>query len=283
MSLTRVFLTSAVTVQHQFRVDGVLTDASGTVAVAVTRLDGTTVVSGSATHGSTGTYTYALPASAVLDTWTVAWSGSIGGVTVVARDTVEHAGGFLFALDDARTELKLGSGVLDATIAKKRIEVEQECEVRICRRAFVPRYAREIRNGTDTERLGLDHSEPRVIRSVTIGGVAWTAGQLAAITLHPDGALTLPVGVIWPSGQPIYVEVEHGWDYPPEEITTAAITRLQSKLNLRASGIPTRAQSFTPGDGGTYRLVLPDRYTTGLPDVDAAYAGKTRARRAVIA
>ena len=286
MTLTRVPKTSVATLTHTFTVDRVPTDAAGAVTVTVKRLDGTLVVTGSAVHGTTGVYTYALPASAVLDAWTVDWSGSIGGVTVVNRDTVEVVGGFLFGLDEATSELQLQGKPLVTTqiLAAKRNEVEQECELRICRRAFVPRYAREVLDPTLSERLPLANSEPRVVRSVTVDGVAWTPTQLATITLVSSGVLRLPAGVLWVS-QPdgIVVEYEHGLDFPPEDIRSAAITRLQSKLNLRSSGIPSRAQSFTPGDGGTYRLVLPDRESTGLPDVDAAYKRYARARRAVVA
>lgn len=286
MTLVRVLQTSTTTITRTFTVDRVLTDAAGAVTVTVKRLDGTSVVSGTATRASLGTYTYALPASAVLDAWTVDWSGSIGGVTVVTRDQVEVVGGFLFGLDEATTELKL-QGVATVTtqiLAAKRNEVEQECELRICRRAFVPRYAREVLDPTLSERLPLANSEPRTVRSVTVDGVAWTPTQLATIKRVSSGVLVLPDGVLWVS-QPggIVVEYEHGLDFPPEEIRSAAITRLQSKLNLRSSGIPSRAQSFAPGDGGTYRLVLPDKESTGLPDVDAAYKRYARYRRAVVA
>jgi hypothetical protein len=287
VTLVRVQQSATATITRTFTVDRVLTDAAGSVTVTVKRLDGVTVVvTGSATRASLGTYTYALPASAVLDAWDVVWSGSIGGATVVSHDRVEQVGGFLFGLDEATTELQLQGKPLITTamMADKRTEVEQECELRICRRAFVPRFHREVLNPTMSERLPLTHSEPRVVRSVTVDGVVWTAAQLATITLVSSGVLRLPAGVLWMS-QPggIVVEYEHGLDFPPEGIRTAAITRLQSKLNLRSSGIPSRAQSFTPGDGGTYRLVLPDKDSTGLPDVDAEYKRYARPRRAVVA
>lgn len=284
MSLLRVLVTTMVTITHTFRVDGVLTDAGGAVTVTVKRLDGTDAGSGAATHVSTGTYSYALTPSAVVDVWSVDWSGLIGGATVTARDTVEIVGGFLFDLDAAREELKIPALTTNATLAAKRIEVEQECEDRCCQQAFVPRFAREVLSGTGTERLALNHPLVRTVRAVTVNGTVWTTPQIAGIDPGENGILSLAVGGQWPVGlDNIVIEYEYGQDSPPLGITSAAITRLGSKLTARSSGIPARAQSFVAADGASYRLSLPTRYTTGIPDVDAEYAAYFRPRRPVVA
>lgn len=284
MSLLRVLVTTRVTVAHAFRVDGVLTDAAGDVTVTVARLDGTDAGSGTATHGTTGVYTFALTPSDVVDLWTVTWSGSIGGATVAVRDIVEIVGGFLFGLDEAREELKIPTSTSDATLAAKRIEVEQECEGRCCQQAFVPRFEREILSGSGSERLTLRHPLVRSVRAVTVSGTAWTPAQLATIGPTDDGLLCLPAGSEWPVGLGnVIVEYEYGMDAPPYGLSSAAITRLGSKLSARSNAIPARALSYVAADGGSYRLSLPTRYTTGIPDVDAEYGANFRPRRPVIA
>jgi hypothetical protein len=237
MSLVRMLVTSKVTVTHVFKADEVPVDASGPVTATVQRLDGTSVATGTATHGATGSGAYSWDVTrAVLDSLTLDFTGSVGGSTVTARDYVEVVGGFLFDLGDARSDLGIPASITSAKLAQKRIEVEQECE-RICRRAFVPRFAREVVSGNGTERLALTNSvgvaisEIRAIRSVTVNGTAVTGSDLAAINYSDSGVLTRPDGVLWPAGvKNIVVEVEHGWDYPPEDLRDAAMLRLRSML-----------------------------------------------------
>jgi hypothetical protein len=284
MSLVRMMVTSKVTVTHVFKADEVPTDAAGNVTATVLRLDGTSVASGTATHGAAGSGAYSWDVTrAVLDSLTLDFSGSVGGSTVTARDYVEVVGGFLFDLGDARSDLGIPASVTSAKLAQKRIEVEQECE-RICRRAFVPRFAREVLSGNGTERLALKNTEIRTIRSVIVNGTAVTGTDLTAINYSDSGVLTRPDGVLWPAGvKNVVVEVEHGWDYPPEDLRDAAMLRLRSMLPRARSGVPDRATSFVNDNGATYRLSLPTKDTTGIPDVDGTYAKYARARRAVVA
>lgn len=286
MSLVRVLRTAAVQLTHVFYVDETPTSASVGVTVAVTRLDGTAVSSGSATLGTPGSYTYTVPGQSTLDTLVVTWTAtSIGGAVVTAADTVEIVGGYLFGLAEARA-LKTPLSVVDyttATLSGVRTEVEQECE-RICRQAFVPRFYRETLNGTGTDRLGLKRMMLRRLRAVTVSGVAWSAPDVAAVPPSENGIARRPAGSVWPEGVGnIVVEYEHGWDYPPEEIRVAAMTRLRSRLTPTSSGVPERAISWNTQDGGTYRLSMPGKQQTGVPAVDAVYERYTRLPRAVFA
>lgn len=286
MSLVRVLKTSKVTLTHTFYADGAATDASGNVTVTVKRLDGAAVESGTATKpgGTTGVYTWSLLASADLDVWTVDWSGSIGGATIVARDQAEHVGEFLFGLAEVAAEYNLPAATYPAAmLAEKRIDVEQECE-RICRQAFVPRFERETLSGNDSPRLTVKHPLLRALRAVLVDGVAWSAPDVAAVALSEHGVLTRPAGAIWPAGSGnIVVEYEHGWDYPPETIREAGMLRLRSKLTRPKSGVPDRTSSFTTPEGSVYRLTLPGPESTGIPDVDGAYQAYARKRRSVVA
>lgn len=286
MSLIRVLRTAAAAMSHTFFVDETPTSASVGVVVTVKRLDGTIVSTGAGVLGTPGVYTYTVPAQSTLDTLTVEWvATSIGGAVVTATDYVEVVGGYLFGLAEARA-LKPALDLTDyptSMLATRRVEVEQEAE-RICRQAFVPRYARETLSGNGTDRLGTSRQMLRTLRSVTVSGVAWTAPVLATVAVSDSGMLRLPLGGVWPEGAGnIVVELEHGLDYPPEEIRTAGMTRLRSRLTPTSSGVPDRAVSWNTQDGGTFRISMPDAESTGVPAVDAVYQRYTRKRRAVFA
>jgi hypothetical protein len=286
VALVRVLRTAAVALSHVFYVDEDPTSATTGVTVAVTRLDGTPVSSGPATPGGPGVYTYTVPGQANLDTLVVTWTAtSIGGAVVTATDTIEIVGGYLFGIAEARNQPPPLNATTypTATLAAKRLEVEQECE-RICRQAFVPRFHRETLSGTGTDRLGLKHMMLRRLRSVTVAGGAWSNPDLTAVPAAENGIARRPAGAVWPEGVGnIVVEYEHGWDSPPEEMRMAGMQRLRSRLSLTSSGVPDRAVSWQAGEGGTYRISLPGKQSTGVAEVDAVYERYTRLPRAVFA
>lgn len=267
MALSRVLRTTPATLSHTFKVDETPTSA-GAVTVAVKRLDGTTVASGAATAGTPGQYSYALAGQAELDTLTVDWSGSLG----TERDVVEIVGGHLFDLAEARSQPPPldATKYPTATLRAKRVEVEVECE-RICGVAFVPRYERVVLDGSGGEPLVLPRVEIRAVRSVSIGGAITTG-----VDFDPAGVIYRAGGASWPAGRRnVLVEYEHGYDAPPEDLKMAAMLRLRSRLTMTSSGVPDRAITWTAAEGGTYRIALPSKTKTGVPDVDAAYEGHT--------
>lgn len=274
--LVRVLVTSMVTLSHEVRVDGVLTDAAGDVTVTVRRLDGELAVSPFvATHVGVGRYTAGMPAWPELDTLTVDWSGSVAGATVVTRDVVEVVGGFLFGLDQARVTLRLPTTLTTETLAARRIEVETTAEdvasLDGCRGAFVPRFRRVALNGTGTAGLLCPFVGIRAVRAVTVDGQVFTAGQLADCTPTDAGVIWLASGV-WPAGHAnVLVEFEYGMDAAPPAVSEVALQHLRAVLARPASGIPDRAISYAVANGGTYRLTVPSVESTGLPEVDAVY------------
>jgi hypothetical protein len=287
MSLVRILVTTEVTLTHTFYVDEVPTDLAAACTVTLKRLDGTTVASGSATHpGPAGVYTFPVPEQATVDLLTMDWSGTLAGAIVTVRDYVEVVGGFLFGLAEARQKhpsLANTATYPSSLLASKRIEVEQECET-ICRRAFVPRFARETLSGNDTDRLPASHSELRTVRAASIAGVALTGTALTGLGVTDYGVIKRPGGAIWPAGTGnIVVEYEHGWGYPPADLSEATILRLRSRIAYTLSGIPDRAISFAVAEGGTFRLSMPSKQQTGVPDVDGVYEKYTRQQRAVFA
>lgn len=290
--LTRVAKTSAAVLSHTFRVDETATDSTTTVTYAVTDANGTAVTSGNATHGATGVYTFALPSQAQLSLLTVAWSATISGASVVEYDQVEVVGGFFFTLAEGRgsdASLADTSKYPTSDLMDKRTEVEQECEA-ICDRAFVPRYARVVVDGTGHSDLVLTHPGPdrtvahvRTIRSVKMAPradqtfVAFTVAELAALRVAADGTLRRLDGAVFTEGfANLVVEYEYGLDAPPEDLQQATLRRFRSRLNMNKTAIPDRATSFSLTDGGAFRLSMPGAWMTGIPDVDGPYARYSR-------
>jgi hypothetical protein len=275
MALVRMIATTKVTLSHTFYADEVPTDAAGAVTATVKRLDGTDAGSGTATHTTTGTYTRDIT-GASLDTFTVDWSGSVGGSNVVVRDFVELVGGFFFGTGEYRDEFKPAATWTATKLAQKRTEVEIECE-RICRRAFVPRFKRYLLDGSGDNDLVVPDMFLRTVRAASVADgpagpfVALTSTQLAALAALDSGIITRTDDV-WPAGRRnVIVEIEHGMDYPPEDIRSSSKLRLRSILPRPSSGIPDRTLSYTTETGSTYRISLPTAEKTGIPDVDGTY------------
>jgi hypothetical protein len=288
MSLVRVMRTAAATLTRTVYVDETPTDMAAPPAVTVTRLDGTVVVSGTATKpgSTTGIYTYTLPggptspgsATWQLDHLDVTWAGSLAGAAVTMVDRVEVVGGFLFGLAEARaSDPSLASQTTypTAALAAARVLVEQECEL-ICRQAFVPRFRRYVTNGTGLRALQLPDPHLRVLRAAK---VAWVTGQpLVALgagdlanTVVTDEGVAVRGYNIWPFGTGnVLFEYEYGPDQPPEDLRQAAMARLRYRLNTNRSGLPSNVSSYTTQEG-TFRVMQPGARRTGDPEVDAVY------------
>jgi hypothetical protein len=278
MSTIRVLRTASAVLTRSVYVDEVLTDASAGMTVTARRLDGTAVSTGAAAHPGLGIYTYTLPGRSTVDLLDVEWVGSVGGATVTLIDRVEIVGGFLFGLAEARaSDASLSDPVryTSAMLASKRIEVEQECE-RICGWAFVPRFDRITASGTGTSFLTLPVQRLRTLRALstrTQPGTTTVVTPFTDIAVEPGGRIVRYDGGIFPAGTSnIVIEIEHGWDQPPEDLKDKAMYRLRSLLNLTRSGVPDRVSSYSTPDGAVYRVTLPSRGTTGIPEVDAVYA-----------
>ena len=288
-ALTRILRTAAVTLSHVFDPGEIPTAATGNVAVTLTRLDGTVVASGNATGPDENqAYTFPYVGSATLDILIVTWSATVNGdALTLDQDRLEIVGGHMFGLAEARNfdPATVGDPNKYSTqlLADTRNEVEDEAE-RICMQAFVPRFSRDVLDGTGYSWLKLDHPLTRVLRSVQVTNVygdpmvTFDAGQLARVAPGDDGVIRLDAGFFWPQTslwwgavwplgrRNVIVEYEHGWDRPPATISRAGKIRLKNMLLEPKSAQPDRAESASP------TLGIPDREKTGLPSVDAAYA-----------
>lgn len=274
MTLLRVLRTAQTVLTHTFYVDETATDSSVDVTVSVKRLNGTVVASGTASDVGVGQYAFTVPGQANVDMLTVDWSGTVGGAAVTARDYVEVVGGFLFGLAEAREQPPPLDPIRypTATLARKRLLVEQEAEI-ICGRAFTRQFGRAVVSGTGRRELLLNAADVVSVRAVSVGGVAYDSGALAGVHVMPGGVISAGYGT-WPEGfNNVIIEYEHGADYPPEPVREAGMVRLRSRLTSTDSGVPLRAVSWQAGaEGGVYRIALPTREQTGIPEVDSAYA-----------
>lgn len=271
--LTRILRTASSQLSHLFEIDEVPTNASAGVTVAITRLDGTAVDSGSAANPETGVYTYTFPGQASVDLLKVTWTGVFNGATTSVVDYVEVVGAFYVSIDRIRN----APPALDLSrysaqqLAEARTEAELECE-EITGVSFVPRFGRDIVDGTNGCELTLNTIETRQLLKVTIDGTVLTNDERDAIEVSLSGVL-YRYGGIWPRGHKnIIVEYEYGQEFATPNIAKAVVMRSRYWVGITDTSVPYRATSITTSAGGTYRLSTPSKAKTGVPDVDAIYA-----------
>lgn len=274
MAVVRVLRTAKATLSRTFYLDEVAEGATGSVTVAVSRLDGTLVESGQAAGpDSANAYTYTFTGLDVVDELVVSWAASVGGdAFVLDQDRIEVVGGFLFGLAEGRAvdpALSSTEKFPTSALIERRIETEDECE-RICGQAFVPRFAREELSGTGRTAFTLRWPLVRAIRSVTVAGTALSGAEVLGLGFTDTGVVT--GGREWVRGRRIVVEYEHGWDRPPPDVVRGAKLRFKSLLLEGRSALPDRAERVvTQTDGGTIQFATPSADRTGIPAVDAIY------------
>jgi hypothetical protein len=285
----RVLRTARATLTHTFYVEEAGSVATGSVGVAVTRLDGTAVTSGTAA-GPDGdnAYSYVFPGLDMLDELMVTWTATIAGDAVIQdRDRIEVVGGFYFDLAEGRSIDSALSNVArypTAKLIEARTQTEDECE-RITEQSWVPRFCRETISGAPSGPLFTSHPLIRAVRAVTVNGTAYGAGQLAGLTFSDTGVIYAPGGETWgsrttPGSYSVTVEYEHGHDRPTPDIRRGALTRFKSLVLANQSALSDRAERTVSVDqaGGTVVYGSPTAERTGIPETDAAYARAVRPR-----
>lgn len=272
MSDLRVLRTAAATLTRAFYLDEGQASASGSVAVSVTRLDGTLVDSGTATPDGQGGYSFTFVGRDVLDVLVLTWTLTIGGDTITLdQDRIEVVGGFYFGLVEGRNvDRALADPVKypTADLIDRRAETEAECE-RITGQAWVPRFCRETLSGGGGTALTLSWPLVRVVRSVTVDGLPAFGYGISEL-----GVLVSTRG--WARGhRNVVVEYEHGHDAPDVEIVRASKLRFKSLVLEGRSALPDRAERVVTVDqaGGSTVFSSPSERKTGIPAVDAVYAG----------
>lgn len=277
MTELRVLRTAKATLTRTFYLDEVGTDPTGSVAVTVTRLDGTAVESGNAVStGTPGEVSYTFGGRDVVDELKLTWSATVGGDAIVLdQDRIEVVGGFYFGLAEGRAVDRALSDVTKyptADLIERRIETEDECE-RITGQAWVPRFCRETVSGTGSRTLQLSRPFVRAVRAISVAGVAYAAPTVAVTQFSDLGLIYRDAGWTWGHNN-IVVEYEHGRDRPSSEIVRAAKLRFKSLAMEGRSALPDRAERVVTVDqaGGSVVYGAPSETKTGIPAVDAIYA-----------
>lgn len=252
---------------HTFEADDGTLLTPSVVTVTVTR-DGSAVpvFGGAATLGAGSVYTVSMN-GLPLGVYTVLWDGGTGATD---RTAFEVVGGHLFTIAEFRAS--------DADLTEDRFPTSAVVRLRdrvavefqtITGRSFVTRVERFPLLVID----GGNVLAPMDVQSVQLQD---SSGAPATVyTLEQVGPFTFVEGV--PCDGSYTAEVRYGFPDVPEDVKGAALLRLRSLLFAERSGIPDRATSFQPADGGTYALSTPGvrGAKTGIPDVDVVLADYT--------
>lgn len=249
--------------------------ALGAVTVAVTA-DGATqpVNSGDATQDGDG-WTYDA-GSLPLGVYAATWTADTGAVDTTVFEVV---GGYLFSIPDVRnSDIDLTPERYSAdAVRRAREDVEAEFE-QITGRSFTTRVAtfevtvdRDWRHcwESDADTVTVPVRDIQAVLSVTDA-----TGNPVDGTFTVDDPNGFLAGFRDLCGGTYRVTLQYGFRSAPSDIKRAALTRVRYFLVEDRSGIPDRATSFQPADGGTYTLATPGRagFETGVPDVDATLA-----------
>lgn len=262
-----------VNLTHEFTDDASETALiPGTVTVTVTPIGGTTPVStGSPTlAGSVYTRSVGMLATGV---YTVVWTGVTSAVTVaVDTEYVEVAGGRLFTVKEARAsdDDLTASRYPPADVMYYRTVVEDEFE-RITGRSFIP-VTRRFRQDLDGSGMHLlPVRDVSTLVSIEIEGAAL---DLSGVDVDTDGIIS---GLPATAQGPVWVTVTYGFTSVPADVKRVGMIRTRYFLASERSGIPDRATTYQPADGGTYSLATPGvrGSHTGMPEVDEALDGYT--------
>lgn len=270
MSTERVRRNTAATLSVTFYGDETPIDADDAVTVEIRKADGTELYAGTANRTETGVYTYTLPPQSQLNNLNVDWSGSFGSNPATVTTYVEIVGAEYFSIAEFRAYDTVLSNTTKYTTQKlidARSAVEAEFEG-ICRRAFVPRYHREVIEGDGTGYIWLSKPEPLHVISLTVDGDNWAdvTPRRHAYNLRQ---LYFPNNSI-PSGSEVVIEYEYGMWTVPERIKHAALKRAKYRLVAGSSRIDERATVMNVPDFGNFVLATPGQRGsyTGIPDVD---------------
>jgi hypothetical protein len=269
--------------------------ASGSPTVAIVDGGGANVYSGAAVVAGT-TLTCAVPAASLpsLDTYTATWSWTAPGGATTTISRAEVCGGFLFEIADFRVfdpTFADSAKYPAATLRAARTAAERRFE-RHARVAYVPRCGRwsgyakgypvpigyGIGYDAGVQRIETRFNRVRTLRSVSLDGVAMSGSDLALLDYFEWGAIDRQPGDYWLDKQLISVVLEHGYDYPPEPVSTAVM--ILAREYVMRSALSSRA-TVEATDVGFFRLsVAGPGKPTGIPEVDSAIAefGRRRPR-----
>jgi hypothetical protein len=240
------------------------------VTVTLTDAQGSTVATGTATADGEG-WSVTLPRQP-LGVYTATWDG---GDVAVDETPVEVVGGFLFSIPQAR---KSDDYLADADafpaqeIREYREVVDEEFE-KITGRSFVTRSLERTFVADDSPELLALIPDAQAVESVTINGVQ--VEDVSGYRISRLGKITAPD--FFRDGDVVTVRVRYGYRTPPADVARVGMIRLRALLAAESSGIPDRATTWQPGEGGTFRLATAGqgKWKTGIPEVDSTLQNYT--------
>jgi hypothetical protein len=191
----------------------------------------------------------------------------------------EIVGDLLFSIPEARAfdkgELANETTFAQADILAMRDQIWEAFED-ICGVAFGTRATREIVNGDGQSAIWLSYPQVQAVSAISSRSVstwtAFTADELAAVSVYPNGKLYRESGGYWPDGaRNLRIDYTHGWARVPLEIRDAALIVLRDRLP--GSNLTNRALSQT-NEMGTFRISAPGERGKwfGIPAVDERLA-----------
>jgi hypothetical protein len=255
-------------------------DADAGVTDVVKKADGTTLLSGGASHEGpvgSGRYSELIPPQSTLDNLTVEWTGTFAGEVITLVSDVEIVGGFYFGL----AELRAFDSALTVTrfplakLSEKRAQVEAEFED-VTGRAFVPRFARETGlRGEGGTQFWLGKPDVLAITKLVVDGTDQTAAWVTAglVTRDNDNGQVLNLtgdAIALSYADSVTIEYEYGHARPPTGIKEAALKRARGFLLGQNATIDERATVMSIPEFGTFNLSTPGQRGahTGIPEID---------------
>jgi hypothetical protein len=258
--------------------DGEPADPGGAVTVAVTRADGTVVFAAGTSTAGTGSNPRTIAVSAgelrQTDWLTATWS--VGGVAT-AETVAEVVGGTIGTVAELRALDATLNGRSDDELKESRARVE-DLFTDALNRGLVERFYVERVDGSGSKTLIVTWPNVRAVRFVRCydaGGTytGFTASEVAAVPPNDASLLVRTDGGCWPKGcRNIEVGYTYGLTAIPRDLRKAMYRAVRHDLVSTRSGIPDRAISFQPAEGGNVVLATPGmgRWVTGIPEIDEA-------------
>lgn len=283
---TRIVAATSATLTFQGRdSDGEPADP-GTVTVQVVTDAGSVVIAAGTApttpedEPDTRTVTLSPSQTSSIDRLTAIWTSS--GVEL-GRTVHDIVGGVYCTVAEIRADPSnaLADDVKHpaAKLVRARTEIEYQIERRT-HRAFVPRFATQILDGSGTESLVLEHPDLRSVVTVEYwAGSEWLPLSVIVGNIPPSSAGIAELrSTTWPRGhENIRIRYVHGMDRPPADLKDAAVEAVGHHLAGKRSGIDPRALSMVSPEGGTIQLATPGRgiWVTGIPEIDEVIDGYT--------
>ncbi len=263
-------------ISHQFHdADGDADDPNGTVTVAVTRSDGTSVTVGAVAGTGTDprTATIGVAELATVDQLTAVWS--LDG-TAIATDTIDVVGGTVGSVAALRGREKSIAGQPDPVVKAARKAAEDH---------FVSTYGRLPFHRFEVQTFHSDGG-PRLpgafwpdlvevrwgrVYSSATSYVELSAAQLAAIEAPDTMSGFARHDTCWPCGRVVLGYVA-GMSQIPEDLFRAFAQATRREITLFNNGVPDLTPTFAITEGGPVGLDRPGgKKAYGIADIDSVF------------